>query len=266
MPFNDTYKLRRPSSQLSRLTFSSQSYFQFLLNLFSAGWLQAPFDREADADEESWTDELLAGYVTSADTGNEDLVIASRAALTSHCEANQVNLDRVCTSLLRNLKARQGQDRVVVPTLEIVAFLFSVGIYQRATTVDMKSLCLQVQKAGYKSGNVRKLEACVKVYGGVAALGTRVGSGGGGGVELAPMATEMLGQKRVEAMAEARRRLGALMLHPWPRVRSSVVDELWGLAWTGGEADGKAARLKGVDWSEAEKGAVKALVADLGLS
>lgn len=262
-PPRNTYTLRRPSSQFRKLTFSSQSYFQLLLNLLNADWLQEPFDREAGANDHSWMDELLAGYVTSADTGNEDLVIASRAALISHCDAGQANLDRVCGSLLRNLKARQGQDRVVVPTLEIIAFLFSAGVYQRATGVDVKSLCLQVQKAGYKSGNVRKLEACVKVYGGVAGMG--VGGGGGGGAELAPMATEMLGQKRVEAIAEAGRRLGALMAHPWPRVRSSVVDELWGLASAGGEADDKSAMLKGVDWSVAEKGSVKRLVAELGL-
>lgn len=261
---NDAYMPCRPSSQLGKLTFSSQPYFHFLLNLFTADWLQEPFDREVDANEESWIGELLAGYVTSADTGNEDLVIASRAALISYCDADQGSLDRVCASLLRNLKARQGQDRVVVSTLEIVALLFSIGVYQRATVVDMKSLCLQVQRAGYKSGNVRKLEACVKVYGGVAAMG--VGVGRGGGAELAPMATEVLGQKRLEAVAEAERRLGGLLIHPWPRVRSSVVDELWGLASARGEADDKAAMLKGVDWSVVEKGSIKTLVADLGLS
>lgn len=200
-------------------------------------------------------DELLAGYVTSADTGNEELVIASRAALTSYCDASQENLDRVCVSLLRNLKMRQGQDRVVVPTLEITAFLFSVGLYQRSTTVDMKNLCLQTQKAGYKSGNVRKLEACIKLYGGVAALGAG----------LPRMASEALEQKRVEGVAEARKRLGALMIHPWPRVRSSVVDELWELMAAGGDGD-KAGMLKGVDWSEAGKGAIKTLVAEIGLS
>lgn len=118
----------------------------------------------------------------------------------------------------------------------------------------MKSLCLQTQKAGYKSGNVRKLEACVRVYSGIAALGA-------GGRR---MASEALEQRRAEGAAEARRRLGALMVHPWPRVRGSVVDELWGLAEAGGE-EAAAGKLKGVDWGVAEKGAVKTLVADLGL-
>lgn len=203
-------------------------------------------------------DQLLAGYVTSADTGNEDLVIASRSALCEYCGASQENLDRVCASLYRNLKARQGQDRVIVPTLEIIAFLLSVGLYQRTKTVDFKSLCLQSQKASYKTGNVRKLIACVKVYGGIANMGNDNGPSG-----LAPMATDTLEQKRREAVAEARKRLGALMLHPWPRVRTSVVDELWNVL-SGHEAD-KAGRLKGVDWGTAEKGVLKKFGSELGL-
>lgn len=249
--------------------------------------LHDPFAREARSSPAAWMDELLAGYVTSADTGNEELVIASRAALTAYCKgegqdagADQARIDGVCGALVRNLKARRGQaqqDRVVVPTLEIVAFLFSVGLWQRASAsaVDLKSLCLQVQRAGYKSGNVRKIEACVKVYGGVAAMG-------GVDDESDDTTDGGEGARRSEAVAEAKRRLGALLLHPWPRVRSSVVDELWRLSSPslspspsslagsgGGETDRreeKAAQLKGVDWATAEKGALKTLVADLGLS
>lgn len=201
-------------------------------------------------------DELLAGYVTSADTGNEDLVIASRSALCEYCGASQESLDRVSTSLYRNMKARQGQDRVIVPTLEIIAFLLSVGLYQRTRTVDFKSLCLQSQKASYKTGNVRKLIACIKVYGGIANMGNDPGG-------LASMASDTLEHKKLEAVAEARKRLGALMLHPWPRVRTSVVDELWNVL-SGHEAD-KAGRLKGVDWGTAEKGVLKQLASELGL-
>lgn len=245
-----------PSSQLTKLTYSSQSYFLFLLNLVTSDWLHASFSLGAVTEADRRMDELLAGLVVSADTGNEDLVIASRAALTEYCDASQGNIDRVCMALSRNMKTRQGQDRVIVPTLEIIAFLFSVGIYQRATTVDFKALCLQIQKAGYKSGNVRKLEACVKVYGGVAAMGDQA-------VALAPMADETLQQKRGDGAAEARKRLGALLVHPWPRVRNSVVDELWGLM-SGGKVD-IAERLKGVDWGKAEKGPIKELLLALGL-
>lgn len=246
--------LYRPSTQFTKETFSSQTYFQSLLDLPASDWLHESFSLEAKSDPDGYMDGLLAGYVTSADTGNEDLVIASRAALTTYCEKSQENLDRICTSLFRNMKAHQGLDRVIVQTLEIIAFLLFVGIYQRATTVDVKGLCLQVQKAAYKSGNVRKLEACVKVYGGMAAMGND-------GAALAPMANVVLEQKRTEGIAEARRRLGALMIHPWPRIRSSVVDVLWSFEIAGSKTE----RLKGVDWGVAEKGSVKTLLADLDL-
>lgn len=198
-------------------------------------------------------DELMAGFVTSADTGNEDLVIASRAALSDYCEESPENLDRICAALVRNLKNRQGQDRVVVPTLEIIAFLFYVGTFRHCAEVDYKNLCLLVQKSGYKTGNVRKLEACIKVYGEIAGVGIHA--------DRAPMATAVVEERRAHGIMEARRRLGALMMHPWPRVRSLVIDELWSLL-SAENGDG-AERLKGVDWGKAEKGAIKALVEEL---
>ena len=198
-------------------------------------------------------DELMAGFVTSADTGNEDLVIASRAALSDYCEESQHNVNRVCAALVRNLKNRQGQDRVVVPTLEIIAFLFYTGVFRGCTEIDYKNLCLLVQKSGYKTGNVRKLEACIKVYGGIAGTGTHA--------DQVPLATEALEERRRQGVVEGRKRLGALMMHPWPRVKSLVIDELWGLL--SAEDDNSAERLKGVDWGRADKGAVKALVEQL---
>ncbi|KAG8167781.1 hypothetical protein KVR01_003470 [Diaporthe batatas] len=245
------------SAELGNRLCSSKDYFYFLLDLTThQDWLHETFQVDDGPTPQEWMDELLAGYVASADTGNEDLVIASRSALCEYSRASQENLDRVCASLYRNMKARQGQDRITVPTLEIIAFLLSVGLYQRTKTVDFKNLCLQAQKASYKTGNVRKLIACVKVYGGIASMGK--GCDG-----LPAMATEALGQKRLEAVAEARKRLGALMLHPWPRVRTAVVDELWNVL--SGQEDEMAGRLKGVDWGAAEKGVLKRFGSDLSL-
>lgn len=211
--------------------------------------------------ETQWMDELMAGFVSSADTGNEDLVIATRAALCDFCEQSDANNDAVCTSLARNLGRFQGQDRVLVPTLEVVAFLFHVGVFGRCTLVDCRKLCLQVQKAGYKTGNVRKLEACVRVYGAVAALDEDEGDGHG---STGSVSGDDQRQRR-EGAAEARKRLGALMFHPWPRIRSLVVDELWGFAIARGEEDMAADKLRGVDWGAAGKPAVRELLGQLGL-
>jgi hypothetical protein len=255
------------AATLRTSTFSSRPYFGFLLDLLrtkharlhpamveavsaSAGTGTGP-PPPGTGQDDKWMDELMAGFVSSADTGNEDLVIATRAALCDFCALSEDNVDLVCSALVRNLKSRQGQDRVLVPTLEVVAFLFHVGVFARCNAVDYKNLCLQVQKAGYKTGNVRKIEACMRVYGATAALDVS-GDGAGAG-------------KRVEAAAEARKRLGVLAFHPWPRVRSMVVDEVWGLLMALGE-EPAAERLKGVDWGVADKAAVKTLVQAVGLA
>ncbi|KAF9881856.1 beta-tubulin cofactor d [Colletotrichum karsti] len=242
-----------PSSatNFTKLTFSSHEYFHTLLNLYTSPTSLHPLLSEtAKSGHAAWMCELLAGYVTSADTGNEDLVIASRAALADFCAASPTNLSAVCVALVSNLKARQGQDRVVVPTLEIVAFLCHVGLFQKCQELDLRQLCLQVQKAGYKTGNVRKLEACIKVYGCVA------------GFDAELQLPVEVSDRRRDGILEARRRLGALMVHPWPRVRSQVVDELWKLF---GE-EGGAETLKSVDWSRADKGSIKRVVEQLGLA
>lgn len=69
-------------------TTSSNEYFRHLLDL-QAGW--QPFPSQ-------WSLEIFEGYVGSADTGSEDLVRASRAALVEYCECG--NTDLVCETLL----------------------------------------------------------------------------------------------------------------------------------------------------------------------
>ncbi|KAM7198583.1 Tubulin folding cofactor D C terminal domain containing protein [Naviculisporaceae sp. PSN 640] len=256
---------------LRKDTFSSVGYFAFLLDLLPRGeeWLDECISAEVTSNPALWMEELLAGLVSSADTGNEDLVIATRQALCEFCERSQENSLAVCSALVRNLKGRQGQDRVLVPTLEVAAFLFYVGVFAKcpADGIDYKGLCLQVQKACYKTGNVRKIEACIRVYGAIASgLGKKE-------------ASDMADQRQEEGIKEARRRLGALMLHPWPRVKSLVVDEIWGWSVTVGaestsgfvdtpEQDDIGSQggkqVMGVDWAKAEKGQVKAMVKSIG--
>lgn len=246
---------------LRKLTFSSKEYFVFLLDLLNQDWLQ-PVVSPVKNDAEKWMDALMAGIVSSADTGNEELVIASRAALCEFCGRSSATRDAVCAALARNLKAWQGTDRVLVPTLEVVAFLFHVGIFAECSGVNYKSLCLQVQKACYKTGNVRKIEACIRVYGAVAALdrdAQPVSSAASGG---AGTGDNDLLRKREEGVREARVRLGALMLHPWPRVRSTVVDELWVLF----RDDSVGQILKSINWGNAEKAKIKTIVSTLGLA
>ncbi|KAH8173182.1 beta-tubulin cofactor d [Sarocladium implicatum] len=246
------------------MTFSSKSYFSTLLNLVAHHEKFIPQVRQflsLQPHPLSLSASLLAGFVTSADTGNEDLVISSRAALCDYIDesAPEAASLTIGNALLLNLRTNQSRDRVVIPTLEVIAFLLRVkllGVHQAGDNgdnedqqplrLDLKSLCLQTQKAGYKSGSVRKLEACVKVYGGIAA------------------------SRQEDAAREARKRLGALLFHPWPKVRSTVVDELWGLLEVLGEnsqrSEKRAEQLLGVDWGKASKAQLKELVENMGLA
>ncbi|KAG5930233.1 hypothetical protein E4U42_002635 [Claviceps africana] len=236
------------------LTFSSKAYFAALLRLASSPSLSdrlrehAPQDQDQDLDHThtALMAELMSGLVSSADTGNDDLVIASRAALTDFCQASPHNLNIACRSLMHNLRAFPTEDRIAVPTLEIIAFLFHVGLFQAAQGINLRQLCLLTQKAGYKTGNVRKITACARVYGGIA------------GFPTASAADDVKA-----GIDEARRRLGALMSHPWPRVRSVAVDEIWGME---GFCDGQGpARLTGVDWSAVGRGEIRKVVQALGM-
>ncbi|KAH8157758.1 hypothetical protein CIB48_g10486 [Xylaria polymorpha] len=311
------------SETFQQLSFTSKGYFSFLFTLRDTTRLSIGTSNSI-LSIEGGTGSLLAGLVTSADTGNEDLVVETRAALAELCETSDETLRQVCGSLLYNLKLYTGQDRVLVPTLEIVAYLFHVGLLQRCYDTqglagadgisvtngsvpypDLKQLCLLVQKAAYKTSNVRKLEACIKVYGAIAAVGiglptaktttkttithtTEGGSvdetgGKSGIVDVAGRldAAEAPGQKlardrQKEGVAESRKRLGALLLHPWPRVRSMVVDELWDLLTSSQSSDGgrdleqekegdRRKMLLSVDWGKADKTYVKKITRELGL-
>lgn len=247
----DSIQPSRKTYLTNHLSFSSKAYFSLLLDLIHKDSLHKHIMDIVKDDTNAWMAGLMAGYVSSADTGNEDLIIDSRAALTDYCEQSPEKLQLVCSALLHNLKTCQGEDRIIVPTLEIIAFLFHVGLFQRCKGINYRSLCLQTQKAGYKTGNVRKVAACIKVYGGIAAAGAE---SAGDNVEI--------------GVKDARKRLGALMSHPWPRIRSAVVDEIWGLVDSGelaadGHEDGHG--LTGVDWTSADKSRVKTLVTELKL-
>lgn len=75
---------------------------------------------------------MLEGYVSSADTGSEDLVRVSRAALADFCEEAN-NIDLVCLALFEVLKKNVGNDRILVPTLEVMGFLFDAGVMQQSS-------------------------------------------------------------------------------------------------------------------------------------
>lgn len=90
--------------------------------------------------------------------------------------------------------------------------LFSIRVI--ANIIRWRSLYLVVQKAHYKTGNVRKLEAAIKLYGGL-----------------------------VQVYPEALEKLTSMLLHPFPKIRNQVADMLFVARGVG----------KGVNWIKATK-------------
>ena len=91
---------------------------------------------------------------------------------------------------------------------------------------SLKALYNLVQHSHYRSSNIRKIEACIKVYGGL--------------VKVYPPTID---------------KLVGMLKHKYPRVRERVAEELWIVS---GGGDGKGKRkgndegmgLKGIAWGK----------------
>ena len=205
---------------------STTGYFLQLLSLCSEpltrDWIRKP---------------LLEGYVTSVGAGAESLLGASRAAFTSCTESlDLATLAILCTYLIDLIRENISNDRLPVPTLEFVAFLFEADVLQRLRDQDFawRRLFTEVRKAHFKSGNVQKIEAAVKIYAG------------------------MMEVPRVRV--EVQEKLCSMLLHPYPKIRNAAADAL--LLVTDDES------LIGVNWSKPQvelKGIVRSFQARINV-
>lgn len=172
---------------------SSQGYFAQLLTLYTVEWIRPP---------------LLQGLATSAVAGTEGLVRASRSAMIEFFNAREaverqavlITFLRVlCTILSDNLQ----DDRYAIPTIEFLAFLIdSYAISAHELNPVFRKVFVLVQKAHFRSSNLARLEAAVKVYAALAGL-------------------EPL-------RADALKKMTVLLLHPFPRVCRIAP----GVSWT----------------------------------
>lgn len=187
---------------------STAEYFLQLLSLCShhltQGWIRKP---------------LLEGYVTSGGAGSESLLAASRAAFVFYTESSDLaTLAVLCTYLVDIIRESVSNNRIAVPSLDFVAFLFEANVLQRLRHQDFawKKLFTEVRKAHFKSGNVQKIEAAVKVYAGMIAV------------------------PRVSV--EVQEKLCSMLVHPYPKIRNAAADAL--LIVTEDKA------MMGVPWSK----------------
>lgn len=80
---------------------------------------------------EAWILDIFEGYVVTADAGSEDIVRASRAALVEFCVPE--NIDLVCKTLFSDALKNSTNDRILVSAMEVMAFLFDMGIMQKSS-------------------------------------------------------------------------------------------------------------------------------------
>ncbi|CAG8960761.1 hypothetical protein HYFRA_00002298 [Hymenoscyphus fraxineus] len=174
-----------------------------------------------------WLTQVLEGYVLSADTGSQDVVRASRDALVEYCDAKDIHATLISCALLDLLTTsiNDKNERIIPSVLEVIAFLLDMGIVQRSK-VSFPELFKLVQRSHFQTRNVKKLEAAVKVYGG-----------------MIPIHNGVL------------KKLTSMLLHPFPRVRNLVAEELWVQMGVG----------KGVNWTKATQTDMAVLRKELGV-
>ncbi|KNG82786.1 putative tubulin-specific chaperone D [Aspergillus nomiae NRRL 13137] len=170
---------------------SLPDYFLQLFELQAIDWLRLP---------------LLQGIATSAVAGAEGLVRSSRLALMQsinkyEAEQRQDIVTSIIKDLMVALSDNLQNDRYAIPVLECLAFLLDSYISFTPQSSESRKLFVLVQKAHFKSSNIGRLEAAIKVY--------------------APLS-------RLEQLrAEVLKKMTSMLLHPFPRVRNAVAEYLF---------------------------------------
>ena len=171
---------------------------------------------------------VLEGFAISAGSGSSSILPAAREALADMLDelplfptcdtptTHKHNLFEICNILSELLSDNLTNERVLVPLLELIAYLLDYGFYQRLLGMDdnmrdsqlslsdrfnFRKLLSLVQKAHFKSTNLPKLSAAVNVYSGL--------------LDIPVVRTETLAK------------LINMLLHPFPMVRVAVAEVLW---------------------------------------
>ncbi|KAL4904876.1 hypothetical protein BDW74DRAFT_178448 [Aspergillus multicolor] len=168
-------------------------YFVQLLELQAIDWLRLP---------------LFQGLPTSAVAGSEGLIRATRSALIQSINRHPIGqhpevATAIIHDLLQVLNEKLPDDRYAIPTLETAAFLLDgyVASAPGFQSPTLRKLFVLVQKAHFKSSNLARLEAAIRVY--------------------APLSR--LEQVRPDVL----KKLTGMLLHPFPRVRAMVAEYLF---------------------------------------
>ena len=82
---------------------------------------------------------LLEGLITSAGAGSESVLRSARAAICKYImDIDDAKLKDLYDSLVKILKAKPPKERLLVPVLEVLGFLFETGIVVRLESEEYK--------------------------------------------------------------------------------------------------------------------------------
>lgn len=96
---------------------STTEYFRQLISFCDHGWIRAP---------------LLEGFVTSAGAGSESVLQASRTAFVAYSDScSAVALSMYCTTIIDVVHDNYSNDRLLLPAMEFLGFLFDAGVLNR---------------------------------------------------------------------------------------------------------------------------------------
>ncbi|PSN62088.1 hypothetical protein BS50DRAFT_561146 [Corynespora cassiicola Philippines] len=167
------------------------------------------------------------GFVGSAGMGSESVVQNSRAALLDALDALPTVVDAnhseklsvldVATCLLDLLKKSLDNERVLLPLMEVIAFLFDMHVMHRLinTPFSFRVLLSYVQKAHFKSTHMQKLHLALDVYRGLGSI--------------------------YATRSDTITKVTSMLLHPFPKIRITAAETLWVLTQEEG--------LRRHDWS-----------------
>ncbi|ODH53102.1 hypothetical protein GX48_00637 [Paracoccidioides brasiliensis] len=190
---------------------SCADYFLQLFDLLQVDWLHYP---------------LARGMITSACTGAEELVRSIHFALLQYVNnKSEEQRKLICAKLIGDwisiVESDNTDDRYAIPAVEMIAFLLDNCFSHSSSdpNIDYRKIFVCVQKFHFKSANVSRIEAAIKIY----ALLWR------------------MGVFRNDSM----KKLTGMLLHPYPMIRTIAADCLY--------LETRVEEMKGEDWSSPPK-------------
>lgn len=80
---------------------------------------------------------ILTGLITSASSGTESLICNSRTALAAYTESISLQqLRHLLTILIKLVNNNETYDRLLLPALDVLAFLGEINTYEKIQVKD----------------------------------------------------------------------------------------------------------------------------------